>query len=603
MAARGGKKSKESSSKKRSSKERSSGSGGGSTRRHDSNGSLSSLSSSHDHYRKRARGGASSVTSLLMLGIGILLFSACGMAVLVWALFLHGDGKARPLVGARSTGSGGSTVGAPSPGRLPVGSGLAADGGSGAMAQLQGRWAVGIAGGGKGGSRGTTATATALEGASTSDAAPSHAIQTHQSSRPNDKGAVVAALSAEETALIESSCNPPSAYLHQQQQPGLAPSSLSSSPPFSSLLTSGATSTAWMLGTDLKGGDLPGAGLVTDIASALDCCLVCRDGARGGGKGADSIDDKHTALIVAGCVGWTFVEAANHCWLKGAVSKPLTGQRGLTSGFIFGRKPVRRQQLEATARRLGLGDGGGGRRPTRGGEGDDEQLKKMLAAVTPCCLADDEFPVLFQVASSSGGTRTGTSSGNGSSSSSSSSSSSADIGGTRDRERSTGSDEGQRFDDIESGGASAAATAAAAPDRPTEAHREAIPVADRVATIEPLWSDSAASGWVDAFPIGNGRLGALLWGQPWDERMPLSEDTLYTSPPKPKHPRTPPRPKNSALSARDGQQQDRGEADQEGSPRGNKRTPLAGEDMSRYGVFTRVRKNLMAHDLPAAEKV
>ena len=96
---------------------------------------------------------------------------------------------------------------------------------------------------------------------------------------------------------------------------------------------------------------------------------------------------------------------------------------------------------------------------------------------------------------------------------------------------------------------------------------------------------------------------ALLWGQPWDERMPLSEDTLYTSPPKPKHPRTPPRPKNSALSARDGQQQDRGEADQEGSPRGNKRTPLAGEDMSRYGVFTRVRKNLMAHDLPAAEKV
>ena len=50
------------------------------------------------------------------------------------------------------------------------------------------------------------------------------------------------------------------------------------------------------------------------------------------------------------------------------------------------------------------------------------------------------------------------------------------------------------------------------------------------ATVDPLWSDAAAESWVDAFPVGNGRLGALIWGQPWNERMPFSEDTLYTSP-------------------------------------------------------------------------
>ena len=42
-----------------------------------------------------------------------------------------------------------------------------------------------------------------------------------------------------------------------------------------------------------------------------------------------------------------------------------------------------------------------------------------------------------------------------------------------------------------------------------------------------LWYDRPADEWTDALPIGNGRLGAMIFGGPAIERLQLNEDTLY----------------------------------------------------------------------------
>ena len=46
-----------------------------------------------------------------------------------------------------------------------------------------------------------------------------------------------------------------------------------------------------------------------------------------------------------------------------------------------------------------------------------------------------------------------------------------------------------------------------------------------------LWYEQAASKWTEALPLGNGRLGAMLWGNATDERMDLNEDTLWSGEP------------------------------------------------------------------------
>ena len=48
-----------------------------------------------------------------------------------------------------------------------------------------------------------------------------------------------------------------------------------------------------------------------------------------------------------------------------------------------------------------------------------------------------------------------------------------------------------------------------------------------------LWYDSPASKWVEALPIGNGRLGGMVFGSPTNERVALNEDTLYSGEPLP----------------------------------------------------------------------
>jgi len=46
-----------------------------------------------------------------------------------------------------------------------------------------------------------------------------------------------------------------------------------------------------------------------------------------------------------------------------------------------------------------------------------------------------------------------------------------------------------------------------------------------------LWYDKAATDWTDALPIGNGRLGAMIFGGAGSEQIQLNEDTLYAGSP------------------------------------------------------------------------
>src|SRR5215203_5948871 len=46
-----------------------------------------------------------------------------------------------------------------------------------------------------------------------------------------------------------------------------------------------------------------------------------------------------------------------------------------------------------------------------------------------------------------------------------------------------------------------------------------------------LWYDKPATEWTEALPIGNGRLGAMIFGGPASEQLQLNEDTLYAGSP------------------------------------------------------------------------
>ena len=47
-----------------------------------------------------------------------------------------------------------------------------------------------------------------------------------------------------------------------------------------------------------------------------------------------------------------------------------------------------------------------------------------------------------------------------------------------------------------------------------------------------LWYDKPAGPWTDALPVGNGRLGAMVFGGVDEERIQLNEDTLWSGCPK-----------------------------------------------------------------------
>ena len=46
-----------------------------------------------------------------------------------------------------------------------------------------------------------------------------------------------------------------------------------------------------------------------------------------------------------------------------------------------------------------------------------------------------------------------------------------------------------------------------------------------------LWYDEPAERWVEALPVGNGRLGAMVFGSPFKEQLQLNEETVWTGQP------------------------------------------------------------------------
>ena len=49
--------------------------------------------------------------------------------------------------------------------------------------------------------------------------------------------------------------------------------------------------------------------------------------------------------------------------------------------------------------------------------------------------------------------------------------------------------------------------------------------------LNVLWYDKPATKWVEALPVGNGRLGAMLFGGVTQERLQLNEGTLWAGGP------------------------------------------------------------------------
>src|SRR5512140_2418020 len=76
---------------------------------------------------------------------------------------------------------------------------------------------------------------------------------------------------------------------------------------------------------------------------------------------------------------------------------------------------------------------------------------------------------------------------------------------------------------------------------PYDGKAEAMPWNDRAQVTSSaarpagrllLWYRSPASSWYQALPIGNGRLGAMVFGGAADELLQLNEDTLWAGGPK-----------------------------------------------------------------------
>src|SRR5690242_19396658 len=53
-----------------------------------------------------------------------------------------------------------------------------------------------------------------------------------------------------------------------------------------------------------------------------------------------------------------------------------------------------------------------------------------------------------------------------------------------------------------------------------------------VTTRSALLFDGPAADWEEASPVGNGRLGAMVYGQPRQERLQLNEDSVWYGGPR-----------------------------------------------------------------------
>jgi len=57
---------------------------------------------------------------------------------------------------------------------------------------------------------------------------------------------------------------------------------------------------------------------------------------------------------------------------------------------------------------------------------------------------------------------------------------------------------------------------------PVFAQGPVVPDTDR-----RLWYDEPAQQWTEALPVGSGRLGAMVFGRPGQERIQLNEETMW----------------------------------------------------------------------------
>lgn len=48
-----------------------------------------------------------------------------------------------------------------------------------------------------------------------------------------------------------------------------------------------------------------------------------------------------------------------------------------------------------------------------------------------------------------------------------------------------------------------------------------------LSSFQTLWYDQPAEIWEEALPLGNGRLGAMVFGDPINERIQLNDDSLW----------------------------------------------------------------------------
>src|SRR5579859_587992 len=64
----------------------------------------------------------------------------------------------------------------------------------------------------------------------------------------------------------------------------------------------------------------------------------------------------------------------------------------------------------------------------------------------------------------------------------------------------------------------------------------AAPLAGGAASALRLWYRQPAPDWNAALPVGNGRLGAMVFGGVAEERLQLNEDTLWSGFPQDGHP-------------------------------------------------------------------
>ncbi len=55
-------------------------------------------------------------------------------------------------------------------------------------------------------------------------------------------------------------------------------------------------------------------------------------------------------------------------------------------------------------------------------------------------------------------------------------------------------------------------------------------------SLNTFWYDSPAEHWMEALPLGNGRLGAKVYGQPGEEQIQLNEESLWAGCPEDPYP-------------------------------------------------------------------